>query len=118
MLFRSEYFGVTEENWREGAKKEPSFIESETPFYVGRAVAALALDPKVLKKSGRVYSSWGLASEYGFKDVDGRQPNFENYIKKNLPKYVYKKCDDDFYEYWGGFNESRFEQCSEMSCSA
>src|SRR5262249_48971400 len=41
-----EYFGVTEENWREGAKKEPSFIESETPFYVGKAVAALASDPK------------------------------------------------------------------------
>ena len=36
-----EHFGVTEENWQEGAKKDPHFIHSETPFYVGRAVAAL-----------------------------------------------------------------------------
>lgn len=35
-----EHFGVTEENWREGAKKGPNFLESETPLYFGRAVAA------------------------------------------------------------------------------
>ena len=69
-----DYFGVTEENWQEAVKKEPSFISSETPFYVGRAVAALAADPKVSKKSGRVFSSWGLAKEYGFTDIDGKQP--------------------------------------------
>lgn len=39
-----DYFGVTEANWQEGAKKDPHFIASETPFYVGRAVAALAFD--------------------------------------------------------------------------
>jgi NAD(P)-dependent dehydrogenase (short-subunit alcohol dehydrogenase family) len=95
-----EHFGVTEENWREGAKNEPSFIESETPFYVGRAVAALAADPNVASKAGRVFSSWDLAEEYGFKDVDGRQPHFRNYVAEHLPQHLYKRCDDAFYEYW------------------
>ncbi len=54
-----EHFGVTEENWRDGARKGPSFLHSETPFYVGRAVAA---DPGVIEKSGGLYSSWELAS--------------------------------------------------------
>jgi NAD(P)-dependent dehydrogenase (short-subunit alcohol dehydrogenase family) len=70
-----EHFGVTEANWRDGAKKDPHFIASETPFFVGRAVAALAADPNVLAKSGRVYGSWTLADEYGFTDVDGNRPH-------------------------------------------
>jgi NAD(P)-dependent dehydrogenase (short-subunit alcohol dehydrogenase family) len=70
-----EHFGVTEANWRDGAKKDPLFLSSETPFFVGRAVAALAADPRVLEKSGGVYSSWGLAREYGFTDVDGSRPD-------------------------------------------
>ncbi len=68
-------FGVTEANWRDGAKKDGSFLHSETPFFVGRAVAALAADPKVLEKSGGLYSSWGLAREYGFTDSDGSRPD-------------------------------------------
>ncbi len=68
-------FGVTEANWREGARKDASFLHSETPFFVGRAIAALAADPDVLTKSGGLYSSWGLAREYGFTDVDGSQPD-------------------------------------------
>jgi NAD(P)-dependent dehydrogenase (short-subunit alcohol dehydrogenase family) len=79
-----EHLGVAEENWRDGAKKNPSFIDSETPFYVGRAVAALASDPKVLKKTGRAFSSWGLADEYGFEDVDGRRPNFGVWAAENM----------------------------------
>jgi NAD(P)-dependent dehydrogenase (short-subunit alcohol dehydrogenase family) len=71
-----EHFGVTEANWRDGAKKDPNFLYSETPFFVGRAVAALAADPDVLEKSGGLYSSWALAREYGFTDLDGSQPNF------------------------------------------
>jgi NAD(P)-dependent dehydrogenase (short-subunit alcohol dehydrogenase family) len=70
-----EHFGVTEANWRDGAKKDPNFIASETPFFVGRAIAALAADPHVLEKSGGLYSSWGLAREYGFTDIDGSQPD-------------------------------------------
>jgi NAD(P)-dependent dehydrogenase (short-subunit alcohol dehydrogenase family) len=69
------HFGVTEANWREGAKKDKSFLHSETPAFVGRAIAALAADPKVLEKSGGLYSSWGLAREYGFTDTDGSRPN-------------------------------------------
>jgi NAD(P)-dependent dehydrogenase (short-subunit alcohol dehydrogenase family) len=60
-----EHFGVTEANWQEGAKKDPHFIASETPYFVGRAVVALATDPNVFQKTGKVLSSWGLAREYG-----------------------------------------------------
>lgn len=79
-----EHFGVTEANWQEGAQKDPHFIASETPFYVGRAVAALAADPAVAQKSGQVFSSWGLAQEYGFSDVDGRQPHWGRYFAEHI----------------------------------
>ena len=74
-----DHFGVTEANWRDGAQKDKSFIASETPFFVGRAVAALAADPNVLEKSGGLYSSWGLARDYGFTDIDGSRPAFGEY---------------------------------------
>lgn len=82
-----DHFGVTEANWRDAAEKEPHFIESETPFYVGRAVAALAADPRVAAKSGRVFSSWDLAREYGFTDVDGRKPHWGEYFEQHLGRY-------------------------------
>lgn len=69
-------FGVTEANWRDAIAKNPDFAESETPAYVGRAVAALAADPNVAVKAGKVYASWTLAREYGFTDLDGRQPDW------------------------------------------
>ncbi len=97
-----DYFGVTEANWQEGTKKDPDYIESETPCYVGRAVAHLAADPKVFEKSGRVFSSWNLAQHYGFHDIDGRQPHWDRHLEKHHPQYVVKKCDDAFYEYWRG----------------
>jgi NAD(P)-dependent dehydrogenase (short-subunit alcohol dehydrogenase family) len=73
-------FGVTESNWREAAEKNAEakrfgFKDSETPCFVGRAVAALAADPTVRRWSGGVYHSFGLSQEYGFTDLDGRQPN-------------------------------------------
>ena len=52
-----DLFGVTEDDWREQVKKDRHFAESETPWYVGRAVAALATDPNVREKSGRVFAS-------------------------------------------------------------
>jgi NAD(P)-dependent dehydrogenase (short-subunit alcohol dehydrogenase family) len=82
-----DHFGVTEANWREGAKKDPTFIASETPFFVGRAVAALAADPRVLEKSGGAYSSWGLAREYGFTDIDGSRPDLGKYSNEHLGEY-------------------------------
>ncbi len=94
-------FGVTEQNWQEAAKKDPNFIGSETPFYVGRAVAALASDPQVSKKSGRVFSSWDLAVEYGFTDLDGRQPHWGKYFEEKYGDRL-KKCDEAFYDHWIG----------------
>lgn len=94
-----ELFGVTEANWREGAAKEPHFIASETPFYVGRAVAALAADPKVSEKAGRVFSSWELAKEYGFKDEDGSQPDWGTYFLQAFGR-PYKVADKAAYESW------------------
>jgi NAD(P)-dependent dehydrogenase (short-subunit alcohol dehydrogenase family) len=79
-----EHFGVTEANWQAGAEQDPHFIASETPFYVGRAVAALAVDPDRSQKSGQALSSWDLALEYGFTDVDGRQPNWGAYFAEHV----------------------------------
>ncbi|HEX6508420.1 MAG TPA: SDR family oxidoreductase [Chloroflexota bacterium] len=79
-----DHFGVTEQNWRDGAQKDPHFIASETPYYVGRAVAALAADPQVAEKAGRMLSTWELAREYGFTDVDGRQPHWGEYFAQHV----------------------------------
>jgi NAD(P)-dependent dehydrogenase (short-subunit alcohol dehydrogenase family) len=81
-----DYFGVTEANWQEGARKDPHFIASETPYYVGRAVATLAADPNVADKSGKLFSSWNLAVEYDFSDIDGRQPHWGNYFAEHVEK--------------------------------
>jgi NAD(P)-dependent dehydrogenase (short-subunit alcohol dehydrogenase family) len=83
-----ENLGVTEANWRDGARKSKEFIESETPWYVGRAVAALAADPNVRKKSGQVLASWTLAKEYGFTDADGRQPDWVGYVERSCTEIL------------------------------
>ena len=71
-----ERLGVTEANWRDAGKQDRNFLESESPLFVGRAVAALAADPNVLDRSGQLCSSWELAREYGFTDYDGRRPDW------------------------------------------
>jgi NAD(P)-dependent dehydrogenase (short-subunit alcohol dehydrogenase family) len=76
-----ENYGVTEENWRDGAAVNAHFAAiSETPRFVGRAVAALAADPGVHERNGGSFSSGGLAREYGFTDVDGSQPDCWRYM--------------------------------------
>jgi NAD(P)-dependent dehydrogenase (short-subunit alcohol dehydrogenase family) len=70
------HFGVSEANWRDAVAKDPFFGESETPFFVGRAVAALAADPQAPRKAGQVLFAADVAEEYGFTDVDGRRPGF------------------------------------------
>ena len=80
-----QHFGVTEANWRDGGKKDQNFLESESPLFVGRAVAALAADPKVLDRSGDILSSWELARDYGFTDYDGRRPDWGVHFGKILP---------------------------------
>jgi NAD(P)-dependent dehydrogenase (short-subunit alcohol dehydrogenase family) len=74
--FMLDQFGVREENWREAVGKAPHFHASETPYLLGRGVAALAADPRVHERSGRVIGSWTLAREYGFTDLDGTRPNW------------------------------------------
>ncbi|MFG2679813.1 SDR family oxidoreductase [Streptomyces sp. NPDC048392] len=75
-----DHFGVREENWRDALDRVPHFAISETPRYVGRAVAALAADPGVKRFNGRSLSSGGLAREYGFTDVDGSRPDAWRYL--------------------------------------
>ncbi|MEU8743457.1 SDR family oxidoreductase [Streptomyces parvulus] len=75
-----DHFGVVEENWRDALDRVPHFAISETPRYVGRAVAALAADPDVARFNGRSLSSGGLAREYGFTDLDGSRPDAWRYL--------------------------------------
>jgi NAD(P)-dependent dehydrogenase (short-subunit alcohol dehydrogenase family) len=75
-------FGVSEENWRDATAREPHFIISETPRYVGRAVAALAADPNVARWNGQSLSSGQLAKVYGFMDLDGSQPDYWRYVRE------------------------------------
>jgi NAD(P)-dependent dehydrogenase (short-subunit alcohol dehydrogenase family) len=75
-----DHFGVTEDNWRDAVEREPHFAISETPYFVGRAVAALAADPEVGRWNGKSLSSGGLAKEYGFTDRDGSRPDAWRYI--------------------------------------
>ncbi|MXM68873.1 SDR family oxidoreductase [Streptomyces sp. HUCO-GS316] len=73
-------FGVSEDNWRDALVRVPHFAISETPRYVGRAVAALAADPEVARWNGRSLSSGSLAREYGFTDLDGSRPDAWRYM--------------------------------------
>src|SRR6476620_2196376 len=71
-----DHLGVTEDNWREAGKKDPNFLQSESPLFVGRAVAALAADPKVRDRTGMLFGSWELGRDYGLADYDGRRPDW------------------------------------------
>ena len=68
--------GVTEDTWRDAGKNDPNFLQSESPLFVGRAVAALAADPNVQDRTGMLLSSWELARDYRFTDYDGRRPDW------------------------------------------
>ncbi|SDG72680.1 NAD(P)-dependent dehydrogenase, short-chain alcohol dehydrogenase family [Sinosporangium album] len=84
-----EHFGVTEENWRDGTERDPHFAISESPAYIGRAVASLASDPERARWTGRSLTSAELAEEYGFTDADGSRPDCWRYLvevqEKGLP---------------------------------
>ena len=76
-----EHFGVTESNWRDALDSShspaapPDFGLSETPRYVGRAIASLALDPDRARWNQQSVSSGELAKVYGFTDIDGTSPD-------------------------------------------
>jgi NAD(P)-dependent dehydrogenase (short-subunit alcohol dehydrogenase family) len=79
-----QHFGVTEETWRDGGKKDPHFLASESPLFVGRAVAALAADPNVFKRSGDVTSSWDVARDFDFTDADGSRPDWGEHAREHV----------------------------------
>lgn len=92
------HFGVTAETWREA--QDPHFVAcSETPLYVGRAVAALAADPEVRRRTGRVFASWALAREYGFTDADGQTPHWGEYFARAFGR-PYAIADEAAYASW------------------
>ena len=75
-----EHHGVTEASWRDATQRTPHFCISESPRYVGRAVAALAADPDASRWNGRSLSSGQLAKVYGFTDLDGTRPDCWRYM--------------------------------------
>jgi NAD(P)-dependent dehydrogenase (short-subunit alcohol dehydrogenase family) len=75
-------FGVTEENWRDATTRVPHFVISETPHFLGRAVAALAADPDRSRWNGQSLSSGDLAKVYGFTDLDGSRPDAWRYVRE------------------------------------
>jgi NAD(P)-dependent dehydrogenase (short-subunit alcohol dehydrogenase family) len=68
-------FGVTEQGWQEFCRREPSFAISESPTYVARGVAALAVDDHRGRFAGQVLTARQLADTYEVTDVDGSRPD-------------------------------------------
>ena len=75
-----EHHGVSEANWREGGNKDPNFLASESPLFIGRAVAALASDPDVMARTGQLLSSWEVGRVYNLTDYDGRRPDWGAHV--------------------------------------
>lgn len=82
--FMLEHFGVTEANWRDHGRKDAMFLQSETPLFMGRAIAALAADPRVMDRTGGVTSSYELAEHYGFSDADGSRPDLGGHFAREV----------------------------------
>jgi NAD(P)-dependent dehydrogenase (short-subunit alcohol dehydrogenase family) len=80
-----QHFGVAEANWRDAAKKDPNFLHSETPLFIGRAVAALAQDPRHFEWTGQLQSSWELSRHYEFDDADGSRPDWGRHGEQIMP---------------------------------
>jgi NAD(P)-dependent dehydrogenase (short-subunit alcohol dehydrogenase family) len=99
-----DHLGVTSKNWRDAVDKDPNFAASETPYFLGRAVAALAADPLLVEKSGRVFATWDLAEEYRFDDVDGTRPHWMRHFEKRY-KMRMPVASDAFYKSWEGYQE-------------
>jgi NAD(P)-dependent dehydrogenase (short-subunit alcohol dehydrogenase family) len=79
-----DHFSVTAETWHDAIAKDPHFAASETPRYIGRAVACLAADPDKMADTGTATASWELALRYGFTDTDGITPDWGRYARENL----------------------------------
>jgi NAD(P)-dependent dehydrogenase (short-subunit alcohol dehydrogenase family) len=79
-----EHFGVSADNWRDAGVKDPHFLQSETPAFLGRAVVALATDPEIMRRTGQALATWDLAKEYDFTDVDGSRPDWGRYFDEAI----------------------------------
>jgi hypothetical protein len=95
-----EGFGVTEASWRDALSNPQAAAMgwggSETPCFVGRAVAALAADPHVARKNGGIYTTRALSEEYGFTDIDGTRPDyvvFEAAVEQAKKTYLARLMD-------------------------
>ncbi|GMK38020.1 short-chain dehydrogenase [Paenibacillus sp. CCS19] len=77
-----DHFGVKESNWRDAIATDPHFAQSETPYLLGRSVAAFAADPDRHSRNGTVLTSWDLSEHYGIADADGSRPHWGRYAKQ------------------------------------
>lgn len=83
-----DHFGVSEENWRDAIEQDPHFAHSETPLLVGRAIAALAADPDVARWAGQTLACWEVTRRYGVRDIDGRQPQWDEYLDEAIEQIL------------------------------
>jgi NAD(P)-dependent dehydrogenase (short-subunit alcohol dehydrogenase family) len=79
-----DHFGVAADTWRDAIDKDPNFAHSETPHYIGRAVAALAGDEHKMACTGTATATWELHERYGFTDLDGTTPDWGAYARESL----------------------------------
>lgn len=93
------HFGVTEATWRDAIAEVPDFAASETPLFVGRCVAAIAAEPDVARRNGRVYASWDVAREHDIEDADGARPHWAEHFARAYPR-PFRRADDQAYESW------------------
>lgn len=90
-----DHFGVTEQNWRDAIAKDPHFAHSETPMLVGRVIAALARDPDVRRFAGRTLTCWDMARHYGVRDIDGRQPHWDDHLDEAIDEVLSRASPSD-----------------------
>jgi NAD(P)-dependent dehydrogenase (short-subunit alcohol dehydrogenase family) len=75
-----DVFGVTEQNWRDALERDPYFAIAETPTFVARGIAALAIDPDRSRYAGEILTAYDLATEYDVRDLDGSRPDAWRYV--------------------------------------
>jgi len=89
-----DIYGVTEANWRDGIARNEGWAGSETPYFIGRTIVALATDPNVARHAGRTVATLDLAEEYGFTDVDGSRPHWARHHAEIRDKEEACSCRD------------------------
>lgn len=84
-----DHFGVTAETWRDAIEQDEHFAWSESPHYLGRAIASLAADPDRMALTTTATATWELVERYdgtdlAFTDLDGTQPKWGPHMKQTL----------------------------------